>query len=65
MSRDREVACINYICEGNCSRGREGTLRHYCQTCNLYRPIPGGKPARPNLKHEKNEKYMKDRRNWE
>lgn len=28
-------------------------------------PIRGGQPARPNLKREKNEKFQKDRRNWE
>lgn len=65
MARDREIACENYVCEGNCSKGREGTFRKYCQTCNKYRPIPGGRPARPNLKHEKKEKFAKDRRNWE
>ena len=26
--------------------------------------LPGGKPARPNLKREKKEKFMKDKRNW-
>ena len=56
MARDREIACESYVCEGNCSKGREGTFRKYCQTCNKYRPIPGGRPARPNLKHEKKEK---------
>ena len=65
MARDREIACESYVCEGNCSKGREGTFRKYCQTCNKYRPIPGGRPASPNLKHEKKEKFAKDKRNWE
>lgn len=64
MARDREVACKSYICEGNCSKGREGTFRDYCQVCNKYDPIKGGRPARKNLKREKREKFLNDRRNW-
>ena len=65
MSRDREIACKNYVCEGECKINREGTFHKYCQTCKAYDPIPGGRPARPNLRKEKREKFMKDRRNWE
>lgn len=63
--KDREIACMYYINEGNCSKGREGTFRKACQTCDKYRALKGGKPARRNLKKEKEQKYQKDRRNWE
>lgn len=62
--KDREIACKNYICEGKCSKGKEGTFRKVCQKCSKYEPIKGGRPARKNLKHEKKEKFMADRRNW-
>lgn len=62
--KDREIACKSYVCEGNCSKGREGTFRSYCQTCNKYDPIKGGRPARKNLRREKREKFLNDRRNW-
>lgn len=65
MAKDREVACMHYVCEGNCDLGKEGTFRKHCQTCKTYKPIPGGKVARPNLKREKKDKFMKDKRNWE
>lgn len=65
MARDRELACKSYICEGNCSKGRGGRFRKDCQTCDKYDPIRGSQPARKNLKREKNEKFQKDRRNWE
>ena len=64
MARDRERACKYYVCEGNCSKGREGTFRKQCQICNLYLPLPGGQPARKDLRREKREKYLKDKRNW-
>ena len=64
MAKDREIACKSYICEGNCSKGKEGTFRKACQKCGSYDPIKGGLPARKNLKREKTEKFMKDRRNW-
>ena len=63
--KDREVACMHYVCEGNCDLGKEGTFRKHCQTCKTYKAIPGGKVARPNLKREKTAKFMKDKRNWE
>ena len=65
MSKDREIACESYVYEGCCKKGREGTFRKACQTCSKYRPIKGGRPARPNLKREKKEKFEKNRRNWE
>lgn len=65
MAKTREIACIHYVCEGNCDLGKEGTFRKKCQTCKTYKAIPGGLPARKNLRKEKKEKFMKDRRNWE
>jgi hypothetical protein len=64
MAKDRGVACIDYICEGECKQGREGTFHKYCQHCTIYRPTPGGKNIKPNRKKEKMDKAMKDRRNW-
>ena len=64
MSRDREIACENYICEGNCKKGKEGTFRKACQTCKDYRAIRGGIPACKNLKREKLDKASNDKRDW-
>ena len=64
MAKDREIACIHYINEGNCALGKEGTFRHQCQTCKTYKALRGGKPARPNLKRDKRERFEKDKRNW-
>lgn len=36
MAKDRLTVCKFYICEGNCTKGREGTLNNYCQRCSLY-----------------------------
>ena len=65
MARDREIACKSYQYEGCCKKGRGGRFRKDCQTCSKYDPVRGGQPARKNLKREKNEKFNKDRRNWE
>ena len=48
--KDREVRCIYYDYEGSCLKGREGTFWDACQTCNKYKPVKGGAPARKNLK---------------
>ena len=53
---DREVACIYYVSEGDCLKGKEGTFRKACQICKKYRPKKGGTPARKNLKKHKIEK---------
>lgn len=58
--KDREVACQFYICEGNCSKGKEGTFRKACQTCNKYNPIKGGRPARVDNRRKKMDKIMKN-----
>ena len=64
MAKDRGIACKSYICEGNCRKGRPGTFFKYCQKCNIYDPIPGGKNIKPNRKKEKTEKFMNNNRNW-
>lgn len=56
MAKMREVACKYYICERECEKGREGTFRKKCQTCDLYVPIKGGIPARKDLRQNKKER---------
>lgn len=56
MAQPREIACVYYEYEHSCSKGREGTFRHACQTCNKYKARKGGQPARKNLKKQKMEK---------
>lgn len=53
MSKTREVACIHYVCEGNCDLGKEGTFKKHCQICKTYKKLPGGKPARTDLRKKK------------
>ena len=57
--KDREIVCESYVCEGTCSKGREGTFRKSCQTCNKYRPIKGGKLARVDNRRKKLDKIDK------
>lgn len=64
MAKDRTIACVNYMAEGHCSKGREGTFYGKCQTCNKYQPIKGGTPARRNLKKEKLNKIKNNRKDW-
>lgn len=65
MSKTREIACIHYICEGNCDLGKEGTFRKHCQTCKTYKKIPGGKPARTDNRRQKiNKITKKELKNW-
>lgn len=56
MAKDRVIACQYYKAEGHCSKGRDGTFWHKCQTCNLWKPKKGSLPARKNLKKEKLQK---------
>ena len=57
--KDREIVCESYICEGECSKGREGTFRKACQTCGKYRPIRGGKAARTDNRKQKLDRIMR------
>ena len=64
MAKDREYPCKYYIREKECGQGREGTFYGACQTCVLYCKKPGSKPARPDTRKEKTEKFNNDKRNW-
>lgn len=54
--KNREIVCIHYAAEGQCSLGREGTFRKACQKCDKYEPQKGRRPARINDKRKKLEK---------
>lgn len=59
MAKDREIACVHYRAEGVCDLGKEGTFRKHCQICKNYSPLPHGKPARVNTKHQRLERIMR------
>ena len=59
MAKDRERQCSFYVCEGQCLKGREGTFRKACQTCNKYNPKPGSRPRRTDNRAQKREKINK------
>lgn len=63
--KDREIQCKYYIYETQCSKGHKGTFRKQCQFCKDYIPKMGARPRRKDTRKEKNEKYMKDKRNWD
>lgn len=67
--KNREIACIYYLCEGECQKGRKGTFRKACQHCDLYSPISGGEPARKDLRRKKREdarrKDMRKENRWD
>lgn len=52
MAKTREIICTFYECEGKCSKGRAGTFRHKCQTCNLYLPKNIANPPEKTLKKQ-------------
>ncbi len=62
--KDRERACIYYLNEGNCKKGHKGIFNKTCQTCKSYVPKKGSGVRRKDLRKEKNEKWMKDIRNF-
>ena len=53
MVKTREIVCEYYICEGSCSKGREGTFTKCCQTCNKYKKKPGAAPRRTDNRSRK------------
>lgn len=57
--KTRERQCESYICEGQCSKGREGTFYKYCQKCNKYRAKPGSRPARTDNRRKKMERIQR------
>ena len=60
LARTRERVCTYYICEGHCSKGREGTFRKKCQVCDKYLALKGAKPARTDRRKEKRDKISKN-----
>lgn len=64
MAKDRERPCQFYICEGSCGKGREGTFRDKCQTCDKYVPLKGSRSARTDNRKKKLEK-IKKREQWD
>lgn len=66
MAHLRVVACVDYVCEGNCKQGKDGTFWKKCQKCTTYKPIPGGHPAKVDTRQKKMEKAKKkEMRNWD
>ena len=66
MARTRERQCEFYICEGQCSKGREGTFLKQCQTCNKYRAKAGAPPRRTDNRKQKMNKIQKrEMRNYD
>lgn len=70
MAKERERVCVFYQHEGGCLKGREGTFRDYCQTCDKYIPLKGAKPVRKNLKKQKlvdarNREIKREMKGWE
>ena len=66
MARTRERQCEFYICEGQCSKGREGTFLKQCQTCNKYRAKAGAVPRRTDNRKQKMNKIQKrEMRNYD
>ena len=47
------------MCEGTCTKGREGTFRGKCQTCDKYNPKQGAKPNRVDNRRKKLDKIIK------
>ncbi len=60
--KTRENPCESYICEGNCSKGREGTFYKYCQKCNKYKAKKGSLPARTDNRRQKMDRIQKKER---
>ena len=66
MARTRERQCEFYICEGQCSKGRERTCLKQCQTCNKYRAKAGAAPRRTDNRKQKMNKIQKrEMRNYD
>ena len=63
--KTREIACQHYKCHGSCALGKDADFYGHCQTCKTYSAQKGGKPARVDLRQKKNDKFMKDKRNWD
>ena len=54
--RDREIACVHYVCEGKCDLGKKAEFRGHCQICKNYLAKKGGRPARIDKRKQKQDK---------
>ena len=59
MAKTREIACVSYVCEGNCNLGKDATFYGHCQTCKSYRKTPGGHAARTDNRKQKLDRIMR------
>lgn len=59
MAKDRTIACIHYINEGNCDLGKNCSFWGHCQICKTWKPIPGGKPIREDNRKQKLDRIMR------
>lgn len=57
--KDRLIPCKFYICAGECKKGREASLKGYCQKCNLYKKDPHRVIPHEESKRHKLEKDLK------
>ena len=64
MAKDRERVCQYYECEGKCKKGRAGTFRDVCQTCDKYNALKGARPKRTDNRRKKLERISKKER-WD
>ena len=56
MAKGREIACIHYVCEGNCDLGKDARFRGHCQICPTYSPLRHGRPARTDTRRQRVER---------
>ena len=59
MAKTREIACIQYVCNGKCDLGKEADFYGHCQTCPTYKKKPGGKPARTDNRRQKMDRIFR------
>ena len=59
MAKGREIACVHYVCEGNCDLGKDARFRGHCQTCPTYSPLRHGRPARTDNRRQKMERILR------
>ena len=64
MAKTREIACVHYLCEGNCDLGKKCEFWGHCQTCKTWKRKPGAKPPRVDTRRQKAERIMRKER-WD
>lgn len=60
MAKDRQTPCKSYVCEHECTKGKDAQHKGLCQTCKAYEPRAHIKHQ--NLKKAKLEKIKKNER---